>query len=280
MDVSGFAHHIGPVLESSPGHTSIALAPHHLNFASRMHGAMMMLMLTTAAEGKARAELLGRASDQSLQLVCADFGFVRSAHLGAAIAAQARIERATRTLMFLSAQVLADGEALCTATLTYALVPLDAVCLRQPQGQAHPGTGSALRVPSNLLGHAIGDIHDQTIADHQLRAEFEVTPHRCQADQAMLDNGMTMYVADSVGSRTANRATGQGCVTVNLQLRRFADAPLGAWVTLDTRIRQVLGDLVFVDGHFTVDGQALADFSGIWKGMGPARSPGAVNLAR
>ena len=276
MDVSGFAHHIGPVLESSPGHARIVLAPHHLNFADRMHGAMMMLMLTTAAESKAKAELLGRASDQSLQLICADFGFVRSAHVGAAIAAEARIERATRTLMFLSAQVLADGEALCTATMTFALVPLAAVSLRQPQGEAHPAAGTNLRVPSNLLGHAIGDIHDQAITDHHLRAEFEVSTRRCQAGQPLLDNGMTMYVADSVGSRAANRATGQGCVTVNLQLRRFADAPLGAWVRLETQVRQVLGDLIFVEGQFTVEGQALADFSGIWKGMGPARSPGAV----
>ena len=66
----------------------------------------------------------------------------------------------------------------------------------------------------------------------------------------------------------ADQFNGLAGVTVNLQLRRFGNAPLGAWVQIETEARQQLGDLIFIDGRFTVDGQALADFSGIWKGMG------------
>ena len=269
LDTAGFKHHAGPLRESAPGQIQLTLAPQHLNVSGRMHGAMMMIVLTAAAEGKAKAELPSRGPDQTVQLVCADFGFVRSAQPGSHVIAQAQMARATRTLMFLNAQVLADGDTLCTATLTFAIVPRQSAVLAWPATpQAHPSPDVALRKPSNLLGETIGPIYQHERAAGRMRTQFEVTARRCRPDAAELDDGMTLYVADSLGSRTANTSSGQLCVTVNLQMRRFASAPAGAWVDLETQTRHVQGDLVFVDGQFSVAGQPLADFSGIWTGMG------------
>ena len=272
-EILGFAPAIGPLRHEAPGQVSLTLAQQHLNFADRMHGAMMMLLLTAAAHSKATDEMRQRANaGQAVELVCADFGFVRSAHIGATAVATAHIARATRTLMFLNAQVAADGDTLCTATLTYAIVPQVTVFEATDQNAGdrpeYPASSTRLRVPSNVLGERIGAIYDQQIDRHHLLAQYEVTPERCQPGLALLDDGMTLYVADSLGSRAANQASGQACVTVNLQLRRFGNAPLGAWVQIETEARQQLGDLVFIEGRFTVNGQALADFSGIWKGMG------------
>jgi acyl-coenzyme A thioesterase PaaI-like protein len=270
--IPGFAPTIGPVQDIAPGQVSLILAQQHLNYANRMHGAMMMLLLANAAHSQARHAMQQRPdAGQAIELVCADFGFVRSAHIGAQAVATAQIARATRTLMFLTAQVAADGEVLCTATLTYAIVPqapvFNAAAYSTGGGEQYPSPGTHLRVPINLLGERIGAIHEQHINPQRLLAQFEVTPERCQPGLALLDDGMTLYVADSLGSRAAKHASGQSGVTVNLQLRRFGNAPLGAWVQIETEARQQLGDLVFIEGQFTVNGQALADFSGIWKNM-------------
>ena len=274
--IPGFAQHIGPVLETAPGQVSLTLAPQHLNVSKRMHGAMMMLLLCEAAKSLAQHTMQQRPdAGQAVELVCADFGFVRSAHVGADARAEAQVARTTRTLMFLNAQIVADGEALCTATLTYAIVPQAPVLapadLDTNGSAAYPSPETQLRVPMNLLGERIGPIHERQINPRHLLSPFQITPERCQPGLPLLDDGMTLYVADSLGSRAANRACGQMCVTVNLQLRRFGNAPLDAWVQVETEARQQLGDLVFIDGRFTVNGQPLADFSGIWKGMGAPR---------
>jgi acyl-coenzyme A thioesterase PaaI-like protein len=264
------------VIETAPGRVALTLAPQHLNISRRMHGAMMMLLLCEAAKSLARHTMeLRPDAGQAVELVGADFGFVRSAQIGADARAEAQVARATRTLMFLTAQVVADGEALCTATLTYAIVPQAPVLapteVDANGGTAYPSPETQLRVPVNVLGERIGPIHERQINPRHLLAQFQITPDRCQPGLPLLDDGMTLYVADSLGSRAANRACGQNCVTVNLQLRRFGNAPQGAWVQVETEARQQLGDLVFIDGRFTVNGQPLADFSGIWKGMGELR---------
>ncbi len=53
-EILGFAPTIGPLHHEAPGQVSLTLAQQHLNFADRMHGAMMMLLLANAAHSQAR----------------------------------------------------------------------------------------------------------------------------------------------------------------------------------------------------------------------------------
>ena len=67
--IPGFAPTIGPVQDIAPGQVSLILAQQHLNYANRMHGAMMMLLLANAAHSQARHAMQQRPdAGQAIEL--------------------------------------------------------------------------------------------------------------------------------------------------------------------------------------------------------------------
>jgi uncharacterized protein (TIGR00369 family) len=117
---SAFESHVGPIsyTRSDDGASlSFTIDEHHLNGDGYIHGGMMMTLASGVLGELARAASKG-AQTAPLSVNC---DFVGPGPKGAAVVGKAEITRQTRTVLFTSAELRADGKLMMTATGVYRI---------------------------------------------------------------------------------------------------------------------------------------------------------------
>ena len=112
----GYNHHIGP-LYNLPAQGGLhrfcfRVDPHHMNAAGTVHGGMLMSLADIAMSRAARAGTEAQNSS-TVSLSC---DFVGPGKLGDLIEARVRVTRRTRTIVFLSADIVSGGRTLLVAS--------------------------------------------------------------------------------------------------------------------------------------------------------------------
>ncbi|MFA7386440.1 MAG: hotdog domain-containing protein [Thiohalobacteraceae bacterium] len=265
----GFVAHVGPIERLGSRAFGLVLEPHHLNFAGRFHGGMMLTLVRTACGEVARDEALRARSGVMAELLSLDCSFVSAALEGAQVRAEVDITRLTRTVAFLSTRVHAGDQVLATASSSFK------IGVRQggapgPAGPEEPTTeGWSPMVTREPFAQRVAPVHERQDGAATKRAGFRVTPDRLDAHgRGVLHEGMSLFVADVFCGRAAVAASGSHCVTLGMQARRFGDAPAGSWVEFEPRVRHVAPSVVFVDGSFTVQDRIWLEVSSVWKVLG------------
>lgn len=117
---SAFETHVGPISYTSSddgASLSFIIDEHHLNSDGYIHGGMMMTLATGVLAELARTAAKG-APTAPLSVNC---DFVGPGPKGAAVVGTAEITRQTRTVLFTSAELRADGKLMMTATGVYRI---------------------------------------------------------------------------------------------------------------------------------------------------------------
>ena len=128
VQTEGFGGFAGPVMGGKDAEGPLFLfdiAPQHLNGDQRLHGGMMMslmsIVLGEVAQNTAAAKEAG-AKARPLSLNC---DFVSAGEPGERVEGRATITRATRSVLFMSGTLTVGGRVLMTATGVYAIKPAD-----------------------------------------------------------------------------------------------------------------------------------------------------------
>jgi uncharacterized protein (TIGR00369 family) len=115
---AGFNKYIGPLyrLADAEGGAvkrfAFAVGDKHMNGSGSVHGGMLMSFLDTAMSRTSRLDI-GAKSCSTVSLNC---DFVGPGKLGDVIEAHVRVTRRTRTMAFVSAELVAGGRTLAVAT--------------------------------------------------------------------------------------------------------------------------------------------------------------------
>lgn len=116
VSVAGFNLHAGPFYRlSDDGEVrrfAFVVAEKHMNAAGSVHGGLLMTFADVAMSRTSRL-VSGAKSCSTVALSC---DFVGPGRLGDLIEARVRVTRQTRTLVFLCADVAADGRVLLVAS--------------------------------------------------------------------------------------------------------------------------------------------------------------------
>jgi uncharacterized protein (TIGR00369 family) len=112
----GYNHHIGPLYhlpdEEGFHRYCFKVAPHHMNSAGTVHGGMLMSFADISMSRAAR-EGTEAHNSSTVSLSC---DFVGPGKLGDVVEARVRMTRRTRTIVFLSADIVSAGRTLLVAT--------------------------------------------------------------------------------------------------------------------------------------------------------------------
>jgi uncharacterized protein (TIGR00369 family) len=112
----GYNNHIGPLysLPDEGGFHRFCFRadPLHMNAAGTVHGGMLMSLADIAMSRAARADTEAQNSS-TVSLSC---DFVGPGKLGDVIEARVRVTRRTRTIVFLSADIVSEGRTLLVAS--------------------------------------------------------------------------------------------------------------------------------------------------------------------
>jgi uncharacterized protein (TIGR00369 family) len=118
----GFGLHAGPFYrlddEGEIRRFAFVAAEKHMNAAGSIHGGLLMTFADVAMSQTARAAS-GAKSCATVSLSC---DFVGPGRLGDLVEARVRVSRCTRTLAFVSAEILAGGRAAMTASGLWKIV--------------------------------------------------------------------------------------------------------------------------------------------------------------
>lgn len=120
VQTKGFAGFVGPVLRGHDAEGEVFLFdihPQHLNGADRLHGGMMMT-LAAIVMGEAARTAAAEAETRPLSLNC---DFVSAGEAGERVEGRARVTRATKSVLFMSADLKVGDRILMTATGVYAV---------------------------------------------------------------------------------------------------------------------------------------------------------------
>jgi uncharacterized protein (TIGR00369 family) len=115
---AGFNKYIGPLyrLADTEGGAvkrfAFAVSDKHMNGSGSVHGGMLMSFLDTAMSRTSRLDI-GAQSCSTVSLNC---DFVGPGKLGDVIEARVRVTRRTRTMAFVSAELVAGDRTLAVAT--------------------------------------------------------------------------------------------------------------------------------------------------------------------
>jgi uncharacterized protein (TIGR00369 family) len=118
ISLTGFNRHVGPLhrLASTPDGTerfAFTVEAKHMNASAVVHGGMLMAFIDVAMSHSARSAAGGAALLSTVALNC---DFVSPARLGDTIEARVRVNRCTRSVVFLSGQLFAEECLLLAAT--------------------------------------------------------------------------------------------------------------------------------------------------------------------
>jgi uncharacterized protein (TIGR00369 family) len=120
ISLGGFNRHAGPIWRlpvEGEGDTAVRrfalpVTEKHLNSAGSVHGGMLMTFADIAMSQTSRA-VSGAASCSTVSLTC---DFVGPGKLGEILEARVRLTRRTRTMVFLSADVVCGTRVIAVAT--------------------------------------------------------------------------------------------------------------------------------------------------------------------
>jgi uncharacterized protein (TIGR00369 family) len=110
----GFNEFVGPLFRLSDledgavKRFAFAAAAHHMNGAGIVHGGMLMTFMDTSMSRASRL-ISGAKSTATVSLTC---DFVAPAKLGDVIESRVRVTRRTRTIVFISAELVCGGNTL------------------------------------------------------------------------------------------------------------------------------------------------------------------------
>lgn len=119
----GYNGHIGPLyrlVASSPDEHRFAFtaAAKHMNAAGAVHGGMLMSFIDVAMSHTARAA----SGAKVLSTIALNCDFVSPGRLGDRIEARVRVSRATRSVVFLSGELVVGDRRLLVATGQWKVV--------------------------------------------------------------------------------------------------------------------------------------------------------------
>lgn len=118
----GFNRHAGPVWRLPPEgeirRFALVVAEKHMNGSGSLHGGVLMTLADIAMSQTSRA-ISDAKSCSTVALTC---DFVGPGKLGDVIEARVRVTRQTRTLIFLSADIVCAGRPVAVATGLWKIV--------------------------------------------------------------------------------------------------------------------------------------------------------------
>lgn len=121
VETSGFLNLIGPLWERAvDGHHEYAIlaVDKHHNRRSRVQGGVLMT-LADRASGMIARLVSGRPTLATVQM---DVHFIDAGQIGELLIAKPRVVRVTHTLIFTTAEVVADGRVVATASGVFKIL--------------------------------------------------------------------------------------------------------------------------------------------------------------
>jgi uncharacterized protein (TIGR00369 family) len=264
---SGFLVHTGPLERTGPYSLGLNLQPHHLNIGGRLHGGMVMTLISAAAEIVARDAVLQTQTGAGIVMLSLDIQFISAALGGVRVRAEVTPTRVTRTMVFLTIRLITGDECLATAAAVYRIVPAGTECALPPMSVPCL-EGWSPTVWREPFSQHIGPAYERTLASGLKEALFEAAPSRLCVHSPVLHDGMSLFMADVFTGRASSLVSGGRCVTLSMQVRRFGDVPAGAWAEFRPEVRQVSPSVVFTDGTLTCAGRPVMAVSSMWKVLG------------
>ncbi|KQX95827.1 PaaI family thioesterase [Variovorax sp. Root473] len=271
----GFLAHVGPIThdahdtQDGAGSTVLPLGPHHLNIGGRFHGGMVMTLAVAALERAAGEAAARGGGGADVRMLSMDVQFISAALGGARVRADVERTRVTRTMVFLTARLSADGECLATLGAVYRIVAPGAEAEEPPAAPARPDTaGWAQAVWREPFSRHVGSVYECTTPEGGMSALFEVDASRACARRPVMHDGMALFIADVFTGRASARASMGRCVTLGMQVRRLGDVAAGAWPRFETHVRKVSPSVVFTDGVLSCGGQPVMTVASVWKILG------------
>ena len=122
---SGFNEFVGPLYRLSDledggvKRFAFVAAAHHMNSAGTVHGGMLMTFMDTSM-GRTSRLVSDAKSTATVSLTC---DFVAPAKLGDVIEAHVRVTRRTRTIVFVSCELVCGGRTLMVGTGVWKIPP-------------------------------------------------------------------------------------------------------------------------------------------------------------
>jgi uncharacterized protein (TIGR00369 family) len=122
--VAAFTRYVGPLYRLADGDDAairrfaFVVAEHHLNAAGTVHGGMLM-MLADVAMGQTARRAAGGKVCSTVSLNC---DFVGPGKPGDLVEARVRVTRASRTMIFLSGDIVAGDRVLLVATGLWKII--------------------------------------------------------------------------------------------------------------------------------------------------------------
>ncbi|MDO8704342.1 MAG: hotdog domain-containing protein [Sulfuricaulis sp.] len=278
LATNGFAHHTGPVFRvaGEEGYRfRLQLDTHHVNFAGRFHGGMVLTLLSISM-GQVAAELAARAAPGSTApLLSLNSEFVGSVETGAQVIAEVSVTRATRSVLFLSCRLFANETLLTNASAIYKIeAPAAAVdvveSVASERWEPDAADGWTRVQTKDPFGLHVGPLFERGLDEGAHVIRFTVDDHLLdQHGLGSVHDGMLLFMADLFTGRAAVRASDRRmCVTLGVQARRLGEARHGALVDFETHVQLATPSVVFVDGRFHSAGKPLMNVSAAWKVLG------------
>lgn len=269
LEAMGYLAHIGPLQQVAPDTLALQMQPNHLNIGGRLHGGIVMALISAAAEGAALAAVAQVRPGACAEMLTLDVHFVSAALEGSQVQAQATPTRVTRTMVFLTVVLNAGEECLATAQGVYRIVSpgADESLSSMPVPSLEGWDAAMWREP---FARHIGVAYERTLSNGFKACLFQADPTRLCSNAPLMHDGMALFVADVFTGRassTAAKAQGR-CVTLNMQVRRFGDVPAGAWVEFRPKVRHLSSSVVFTDGTLVVGERPVMAVSSVWKVLG------------
>lgn len=263
----GFLAHIGPLERTGPNGLALSLQPHHLNIGSRLHGGMVLTLISAAAESTAMNAAAQAQAGARAEMLSLDVQFISAALGGVRVQAEVRPTRVTRTMVFLTIELRAGEECLATAAAVYRIVPPGT---NEPESPAPAPSleGWDEAVWREPFSRHIGLAYERTLASGFKACLFQADPTRLCAHAPLLHDGMALFAADVFTGRASSLASQGRCVTLSMQVRRLGDVPAGAWAEFRPDVRQVSSSVVFTDGTLFVGDRPVMAVASVWKVLG------------
>jgi len=124
VQTQGFGGFAGPVMGGADAKGPLFLmdiATQHLNGADRLHGGMMMSLMSIVMGEVASATAAGKDAGAKTRALSLNCDFVSAGETGERIEGRAVITRATRSVMFISGTLSVGARVLMTATGVFAI---------------------------------------------------------------------------------------------------------------------------------------------------------------
>jgi uncharacterized protein (TIGR00369 family) len=124
VSVAAFSQYVGPIWRLPDGEDgalkrfAFLVADKHMNSAGSVHGGMLMMLADTAM-GQTSRLASGAQSCATVSLNC---DFVGPGRLGELIEARVRVTRTSRTMVFLSAELVSSDRVILVATGLWKIV--------------------------------------------------------------------------------------------------------------------------------------------------------------